>query len=231
LFALLSFIDGFKSTLEDSSEGEGEDKKEMIALEEILADSESEDEFGSYNKVGKKVTPPSQIVYNNTEETKNPKESSTFINQVNTPNPMEEIKEVTPGDDNALNDDISFEETPQHPFTTPYEDNSDQLNGLNEEKSNIKRTTNEDNFFKDPIEIVDQYENSSKTAEVLVNFTRPIEDMMSKNSLNITRMVYSYLKNIGTALINTEPYGSPSCICVSLLMNHREIRTIILALL
>ena len=231
MFALLSFIDGFKSTLEDSSEGEGEDKKEMIALEEILADSESEDEFGSYNKVGKKVTPPSQIVYNNTEETKNPKESSTFINQVNTPNPMEEIKEVTPGDDNALNDDISFEETPQHPFTTPYEDNSDQLNGLNEEKSNIKRTTNEDNFFKDPIEIVDQYENSSKTAEVLVNFTRPIEDMMSKNSLNITRMVYSYLKNIGTALINTEPYGSPSCICVSLLMNHREIRTIILALL
>eukprot|EP00826_Nyctotherus_ovalis_P041470 TRINITY_DN4174_c0_g1_i2.p1 TRINITY_DN4174_c0_g1~~TRINITY_DN4174_c0_g1_i2.p1 ORF type:complete len:233 (+),score=52.49 TRINITY_DN4174_c0_g1_i2:149-847(+) len=211
-----------KSTLkdlEDSSEGETPDdcKKEAVPLEEILADSEPEDELAGYEKLQVeegKMASPTQIVTKERVE-----ESPSTV----TPNPMEEIKGVTPGGP-EMHYETPFGETPQDPY------DECQFISTGKTQSNFPPTlnANDDQPLQDPMETVDRYENSSRTAEVLVNFARPIEDMMSRNSLNVTRMVYGHLKNVGAAFANPEYeqlFGRPSCIFVWFELDCRRLMT------
>eukprot|EP00826_Nyctotherus_ovalis_P007358 TRINITY_DN11828_c0_g1_i3.p3 TRINITY_DN11828_c0_g1~~TRINITY_DN11828_c0_g1_i3.p3 ORF type:complete len:111 (-),score=12.03 TRINITY_DN11828_c0_g1_i3:397-729(-) len=76
-----------------------------------------------------------------------------------------------------------------------------------------------DRELYDPLEIVNEHEARARIKEVGGHFTRPIEEVMMKNSLSVHRIMYCQLKGVGTALSSLEHeknWGRPSCICVRL---------------
>jgi len=179
-----------KERTEDSSENE---EIGSVALEDILIDSESDDEFTPL-RIKEEVN--KTYVYNE---------------------PVEEEKKVVSKETpqyNCNEEFLSVTETPGFTPTPLFE----------------KQEVMDKELFHDPLEIVDRYETLSRATEVLTEFTRPIEEVMSKNSLSVHRMIYSQLRTIRISLGSTEHernLGRPSCICVTLhhINSTREIIT------
>ena len=232
--------------LDDSSDSDGPDadtKGENVALKDILAENDSDDEDLSPIKSPPTAAPsaaspakkaavesaPKINIVSAAKEAELPSSSQAkalqgegaaqFLKEessaaANLPTEKEMLDEILQESDEEP-PAISYLSSPSRssPSRTP---SSKSVASVSKTPKNEK-TTEEISQTFNPIAIVDSYENSSRAEEKAETVAKPIEESMSNSTLRISRMAYTQYKGIGAYLANVESektWGRPSCICV-----------------